>query len=41
MPGTSITLAVIDDAWKEHLRAMDDLETKCANGLGWNKKIRW
>ena len=23
----SITLALIDDAWKEHLRAMDDLKT--------------
>ena len=22
----TITLAVIDDAWKEHLRAMDDLK---------------
>ncbi len=34
----TITLVVIDDAWKEHLRAMDDLEAKCTDSLPRTKR---
>jgi preprotein translocase subunit SecA len=34
----SITLALIDDAWKEHLRAMDDLRHSVQSTAGYEQK---
>ena len=36
----NITLAMIDDAWKEHLRAMDDLK-QSVQTVYLSRKIRW
>jgi len=36
----TITLAFIDDAWKEHLRAMDDLK-QSVQTAHYEQKIRW
>jgi preprotein translocase subunit SecA len=37
----TITLALIDDAWKEHLREMDELKTSVQNAVYTNKRIRF